>query len=85
MGMSISPDGYIACGSENNAVYAYSRSLPVPMACHRFGTPNMGPAASVSEDDEGGGEFISTVCWGRKSNVLVAANSVGVVKLLELQ
>ncbi|CAH2071090.1 unnamed protein product [Thlaspi arvense] len=31
-------DGYIACGSETNEVYAYHRSLPMPITSYKFGS-----------------------------------------------
>ncbi|XP_027336752.1 protein SUPPRESSOR OF PHYA-105 1-like isoform X2 [Abrus precatorius] len=75
-------DGYIACGSESNEVYCYHKSLPVPIATHKFesidsiyGHPNSG---------DNRGQFVSSVCWRKKSNMLVAANSVGIVKLLQM-
>ncbi len=36
VGLSVTADGYLACGSEDNAVYAYSAGLPAPLAHHRF-------------------------------------------------
>jgi hypothetical protein len=35
-----------------------------------------------TEDDEK--QFVSSVCWKRNSNVLLAANSQGTIKILEL-
>ncbi|KAI3787571.1 hypothetical protein L1987_42138 [Smallanthus sonchifolius] len=37
VGLSVS-DGYIACGSETNEVFAYYRSLPMPITSHKFGS-----------------------------------------------
>ena len=36
VGLSVTPDGYIACGSEDNSVYTYFATLPTPLARHRF-------------------------------------------------
>lgn len=36
MGLSVTSEGYIACGSEDNSVYAYTASLPTPLARHCF-------------------------------------------------
>ena len=36
VGLSVTADGYLACGSEDNAVYAYHAGLPAPLAHHRF-------------------------------------------------
>ncbi|KAI3812781.1 hypothetical protein L1987_17493 [Smallanthus sonchifolius] len=37
VGLSVA-DGYIACGSETNEVFAYYRSLPMPITSHKFGS-----------------------------------------------
>ena len=36
VGMSVTSDGYIACGSEDNAIYTYYRTLPMPLARPRL-------------------------------------------------
>ncbi|CAI9768853.1 unnamed protein product [Fraxinus pennsylvanica] len=74
-------DGYITCGSETNEVYAYYRSLPMPITSHTFGSidPIFGHESSDSN-----GQFVSSVCWRRKSNMVVAANSSGSIKILRL-
>ena len=36
VGLTVAPEGYVACGSEDNAVYTYFRALPSPVAIHRF-------------------------------------------------
>ncbi|XP_048335871.2 protein SUPPRESSOR OF PHYA-105 1 isoform X1 [Ziziphus jujuba] len=74
-------DGYIACGSETNEVYTYYRSLPMPVASHRFGSID---SVSGNEMGDDSGQFVSSVCWRRKSNMVVAANSTGSLKLLQL-
>jgi protein suppressor of PHYA-105 1 len=50
VGLSVTPAGYIATGSEDNSVVAYHASMPVPVARHCFGEPSgghgpFGPAA----------------------------------------
>ena len=47
MGLSVTADGYIACGSEDDSCVAYYSALPTPLARHRFGAPNAGSADSV--------------------------------------
>ncbi|KAI4355197.1 hypothetical protein L6164_003991 [Bauhinia variegata] len=74
-------DGYIACGSETNEVYCYHRSLPVPITAHKFGSVD--PISGRANNDDNG-QFVSSVCWREKTNMLVAANSIGVVKLLQM-
>lgn len=73
-------DGYIACGSESNEVYAYHRSLPMPISSYKFGSVD----PSSGNEGESNGQFVSSVCWRRKSNMVVAANSTGCIKLLHL-
>ncbi|KAK7389845.1 hypothetical protein VNO78_25140 [Psophocarpus tetragonolobus] len=75
-------DGYIACGSESNEVFSYHKSLPVPMATHKFDATD--PISGNPNSGDSNGQFVSSVCWRKKSNMLVAANSVGIVKLLQM-
>ncbi|KAE9615372.1 putative transcription factor WD40-like family [Lupinus albus] len=75
-------DEYIACGSETNEVYCYHKSLPVPITSHKFESIN--PISGHSNSDDNNGQFVSSVCWRKKSNVLVAANSIGIMKLLQM-
>ncbi|XP_022641740.1 protein SUPPRESSOR OF PHYA-105 1 isoform X2 [Vigna radiata var. radiata] len=75
-------DGYIACGSESNEVYCYHKSLPVPIASHKF--ESIDPISGHVNSGDNSGQFVSSVCWRNKSNMLVAANSVGIVKLLQM-
>ncbi|VVB06523.1 unnamed protein product [Arabis nemorensis] len=74
-------NGYIACGSETNEVYNYYRSLPMPMTSHKFGSVD---PISGNESYDDNGQFVSSVCWRKKSNMLVAASSTGTMKLLKL-
>ncbi|KAG8477478.1 hypothetical protein CXB51_030786 [Gossypium anomalum] len=75
-------DGYIACGSETNEVYCYYRSLPMPITSYKFGSVD--PISGHQTSDENG-QFVSSVCWRQKSNMLVAANSTGSIELLKLR
>ncbi|KAG7952936.1 hypothetical protein I3843_12G084800 [Carya illinoinensis] len=74
-------DGYIACGSETNEVYAYHRSLPMPITSHKFGSID---PISEKDTDEDNGQFVSSVCWRGKSDMVVAATSSGCMKVLQL-
>lgn len=74
-------DGYTVCGSENSEVYAYFRSLPMPIASDKFGSVDPGTGREISDEN---GQFVSSVCWREKSNMVVAANSTGSIKLLQL-
>ncbi|MQL92461.1 hypothetical protein Taro_025088 [Colocasia esculenta] len=80
VGLSVS-DGYIACGSETNEIYAYYRSLPMPITSHKFGSMDPITGLEIAEDN---GQFVSSVCWRGKSNMVVAANSSGSIKLLHM-
>lgn len=73
---------YVASGSENNSLYIYYKGFNKKMLHVRFDA-----ARSVLEKakkDEELGEFVSAVCWRQSSNVVVAANSQGIIKILEL-
>ncbi|KAL5750038.1 hypothetical protein ACOSP7_024641 [Xanthoceras sorbifolium] len=74
-------DGYVACGSETNEVYAYHRSLPMPITSHKFGSVD---SITGKETDDDNGLFVSSVCWRRKSDMVIAANSSGCIKVLEM-
>ncbi|XP_048319894.2 protein SPA1-RELATED 2 [Ziziphus jujuba] len=80
VGLSVA-DGYVACGSETNEVYAYYRSLPMPITSHKFGSID---SFSGKETDDDNGQFVSSVCWRGKSDMLVAANSSGCIKVLQM-
>lgn len=80
VGLSVA-DGYIACGSETNEVFAYYRSLPMPITSHKFGSIN---SISGKETDDDNGQFVSSVCWRGKSEMVVAANSSGCIKVLQM-
>ncbi|XP_042480647.1 protein SUPPRESSOR OF PHYA-105 1-like isoform X2 [Macadamia integrifolia] len=80
VGLTVS-DGYIVCGSETNEVYAYYRSLPMPITSHKFGSFDPITGKETGDDN---GQFVSSVCWRGKSNTVVAANSSGSIKLLQM-
>ncbi|KAJ6714379.1 PROTEIN SPA1-RELATED 2 [Salix viminalis] len=80
VGLSVA-NGYIACGSETNEVYAYHRSLPMPITSHKFGS--MDPISGKETDDDNG-QFVSSVCWRGQSDMVVAANSSGCIKVLQM-
>ncbi|KAI3883433.1 hypothetical protein MKX03_031898 [Papaver bracteatum] len=80
VGLSVS-DGYIACGSETNEVYSYYKSLPMPITSHKFGSTDSVTGQEIGSDV---GQFVASVCWRGRSNMLVAANSIGTIKVLEM-
>ncbi|KAL3696649.1 hypothetical protein R1sor_010725 [Riccia sorocarpa] len=71
--------GILACGSETNELFLYSDRSPVPLQRHKF------PADGYQGRREK--PFIGAVCWKEIGNSysMVAANSEGVVQLLEAQ
>ncbi|KAK8965247.1 Protein SUPPRESSOR OF PHYA-105 1 [Platanthera guangdongensis] len=74
-------DGYIACGSETNEVFSYYKTLPMPVTSHKFGSIDPITGQETGDDNE---QFVSSVCWRTKSNMVVCANSTGSLKLLKL-
>ncbi|UJR07728.1 hypothetical protein I4U23_012013 [Adineta vaga] len=89
VGLAVS-SGYIVCGSESNTVHLYQREISRPLLGYKFDDQNNGPIKTVTnttdrtKKEEGGSEFVSAMCWSNRENILLAANSQGVVKVLEL-
>ncbi|KFH67420.1 hypothetical protein MVEG_06152 [Podila verticillata NRRL 6337] len=83
VGLSASGD-WISCGSENNSVYTYYKELRDPVVTVKFGNSN--PVTGEDSLDEDPSQFVSSVCWKKdtSSNILLAANSSGVIKVLQL-
>jgi len=73
---------YVASGSENNSLYVYYKGFHKKMMAMRF--DGMRSVLEKGKKDEELGEFVSAVCWRQNSNVVVAANSQGIIKVLEL-
>jgi E3 ubiquitin-protein ligase RFWD2 len=76
VGLSVCDD-YIACGSETNEVVVYYKSISTPTARHAFTAP-----AGGDESDGEAHQFISAVCWKGEGQLLLAANSEGVLRVL---
>lgn len=53
----------------------------MPITSHKFGSID---PISGQEGGDDNGLFVSSVCWRGKSNMVVAANSNGFIKLLQL-
>lgn len=79
VGLSIS-DGYFATGSETNEVFVYQKAFPMPVLSYNFGCVD--PISGIEDSDAN--QFISSVCWRGQSSTLVAANSSGNIKILEM-
>ncbi|KAJ1726097.1 hypothetical protein LPJ61_005423, partial [Coemansia biformis] len=82
VGLTISGGDWIACGSENNTMYAYYRNLSHPAVTHRFG--NCNPVTGVEQVEDDPSLFVSAVCWKSRTNTLLSANSQGIIKILEM-
>ncbi|XP_035453808.2 E3 ubiquitin-protein ligase COP1 [Spodoptera frugiperda] len=85
--VGLATDGrYVACGSENNALYVYYAGLSRPLLVYRFDAVR--GFLERERRDEEPSEFVSAVCWrraqGPDSHTLLAANSQGTIKVLEL-
>jgi len=76
VGMSTSSDDYIVCGSEDNSLYVYYKELSSPILQYSWNeSMSLEPSAPP---------FVTSVCWRKDSNVIVGANSCGVVNVMEL-
>ncbi|RRT40627.1 hypothetical protein BHE74_00033879 [Ensete ventricosum] len=53
----------------------------MPMTSHKFGSIDPNTGQETSDDD---GQFVSSVCWRGKSDMVIAANSTGRIKVLQL-
>lgn len=120
IGLSTSPDCYIACGSETNEVVCYHRALPPPVArysfsrrggagrcgahggaCGAHGAGGRGDGGCCEGHGRGHGQggggagegdmgpphevhFVSSVCWSKRHGTLLAGNSAGHIKVLQM-
>merc|ERR1719323_1726802 len=81
--VGLATDGdYITCGSENNGLYIYYKGLSKHLFQFKFDAVRSFLDRDRKEEDVN--EFVSAVTWRDDSNVLVAANSQGTIKVLEL-
>lgn len=81
--VGLATDGdYVACGSENNSLYVYYKGFTKQLFNFKFDAVRSVLEKSNKEDDVN--DFVSAVCWKQLSNVVVAANSQGIIKILEL-
>lgn len=81
VGLSANANGYIACGSEDNVVHVYAKHSSSPVACYGF---NAEGATPITQNRRDKGGFISSVAWSPDNKHLIAANSRGHLKILEL-
>ncbi|KAF8090052.1 hypothetical protein N665_0490s0047 [Sinapis alba] len=80
VGLSVVSDGYIATGSETNEVFVYHKAFPMPVMSYMFS--NTDSTSGLDIDDAS--QSISSICWRGQSSTLVAANSKGNIKILEM-
>jgi len=73
---------YVACGSEDNSLYIYYKGFSKSLLTHKFNVVKS--VLEPDKHDNEGKEFVSAVTWRTNSNVIVAANSQGTIKVLEL-
>ncbi|CAH1271706.1 RFWD2 [Branchiostoma lanceolatum] len=73
---------YVACGSENNSLYVYYKGLSKQLITFKFDTVRS--VLDKEKKEEDANEFVSAVCFKGNSNVVVAANSQGTIKVLEM-
>ncbi|KAI9205927.1 WD40-repeat-containing domain protein [Polychytrium aggregatum] len=85
VGLSINSTGeFISCGSEANCVYTYFHSLPKPVIVHKFGN-SIDSISGEEVPEEDPNQFVSSVCWKRNSpDILLSANSRGIIKVMEM-
>ena len=95
IGLDVSRGGRIACGSEDNTVRLFSKSVPSPIATQSLavtaafsdgygtvgGADGLGPESVA---DTKPGLFVSAVAWSPAGDRILAANSCGAVKVLQL-
>ena len=86
VGLSVAPDGHIACGSEDNSVCLYARCVPTPIARQSLAATAraFGSANEAGAGEKKPGLFATSVSWAPGGGRLVAANSCGAVKILEI-
>lgn len=86
--VGLATDGeYITCGSEDISLYVYYKGLSKPLFNLKIDRMNNGGGNTSIVNDTSSSdlnEFVSAVCWRKNCNVMVAANSRGIVKVLEL-
>ena len=95
IGLDVSRGGRIACGSEDNTVRLFSKSVPSPIATQSLAVTAAFGDGYGSAGTSGGsgpefaadakpGLFISAVAWSPSGDRVLAANSCGAVKVLQV-
>ncbi|KAI8369655.1 WD40-repeat-containing domain protein [Blakeslea trispora] len=96
VGLSVNED-WISCGSESNRLYTYHKQSTLPVATFRFPKQSKEKKKEESEeteseaeeddeeDDDDSPNFVSSVCWQHGTNRILASNSKGMIKVLEMK
>ena len=83
--VGLATDGdYMTCGSENNGLYIYYKGLSKPLFNFKFDSVRSLLDRDPRKEDDTTNEFVSAVCWRQSSPIILAANSQGTIKVLEL-
>ncbi|CAG7824982.1 unnamed protein product [Allacma fusca] len=81
--VGLATDGnYIACGSEDNSLYVYSKVLANPLFSFKFDAHLGMFGRPIPENTST--EFVSAVAWKKDSPIIIGANSQGSIKILQL-
>lgn len=86
---------YLACGSEDNSLCVYYKGLSKQLFNMKFDMQQnqnfaMGGLFDVdskslnTNNTTDNNDFVSAVSWRKKSNTIIAGNSRGIIKILEL-
>ncbi|RCH88080.1 coatomer subunit alpha, partial [Rhizopus stolonifer] len=81
VGLSVIDD-WIACGSETNTVHTYHKYSRTPVAQYKFPLKDLAGKPGVENDPT---FFVSSVCWKKDRSKLLAANSKGIIRVLQLK
>uniref|UniRef100_A0A673CI11 COP1 E3 ubiquitin ligase n=1 Tax=Sphaeramia orbicularis TaxID=375764 RepID=A0A673CI11_9TELE len=76
---------YVACGSENNSLYLYYKGLSKTLLTFKFDTVKSVLDKDKKEDDTNEFSFCILMFPANESNVLIAANSQGTIKVCALK
>ncbi|CAL4062949.1 unnamed protein product, partial [Meganyctiphanes norvegica] len=81
--VGLATDGeYVACGSENNALYVYYKGLSRKLFNLKFDQRRW--MLDQEQKEEESTDFVSAVCWRKGSNIIAAGNSKGIIKILQM-
>jgi E3 ubiquitin-protein ligase RFWD2 len=78
---------YLTCGSEDNSLCVYYKGLSQQLFNLSFDLKAGAPSRNSLIEIERGADandFVSAVCWRKDSDVVIAGNSRGIIKILEL-